>query len=118
MAAAVELRPVRDRVLALRQGADGGVVGEDGDARGDFGSLLRSAPRGGFLVVEVGRRGGGVGQPVEGDVGEQAVAVDRLLGWSSRLSPPPALRPCPARLPVRRRSPPAGAPEVDNKLSI
>src|SRR5262245_43984639 len=79
VAAGVEVGPVGDGVVLLGVGADGDVVGEGGDAGGDVGAGGPFAGVG-HLVVEAGGGVGGAGEPVEHDVGEDAVAVDDLVG--------------------------------------
>src|ERR1019366_5065615 len=82
--AAVELAPVHDVVFALSDVPDRDVHGEYRDAGGNSGGLACLAPALGAFVVQAGGRSGGRGQPVQGDVGEQSVAVNGVLGEFGR----------------------------------
>ena len=89
VAAAVVLVPGDDAgVVAFGEAADGSEVeGEAGQADGDGG---RPGGLGGVLVlvVEAGRRRGGVGQPVDGDVGDDVVLAQ---GVAEQLAAPAEL---------------------------
>src|SRR5215218_4556733 len=86
VAAAVELAPGDDvGVVAVGEAAQGPeVVGEAGQPHGDGGGL---GGVGGVvvLVVEAGRRGGGVGQPVDGHIGQEVVGAE---GVAEQLAAP------------------------------
>ena len=71
-------------MFALGDGPDRDVHGEDRDAGGDSGGLAGLAPALGAFVVQGGGGSGGRGQPVQGDVGQQDVAVNGVLGEFGR----------------------------------
>src|SRR5579863_6717338 len=78
--AAVELGPVHDVVLGLSDAPDGDVHGEDRDPGGDRGRFGWLSPAFGAFVVEAGGGPCRRGQPVDADVGEEAVTVNGVLG--------------------------------------
>ncbi len=82
MTAAVELRPADDVAGLGGERADGYVGGEDRHG-GRHGGALLGHPHGRVvepLVVGVGGRAGGGGEPVDADVGQDPVAVHGVLG--------------------------------------
>lgn len=78
VATAVELRPMHNIVVLLGVTPNGDVFGEDCDASGYAGRLWPLVGAG-TLVVESARGTRGAGKPVEHHIGEQTVAVDRVL---------------------------------------
>src|SRR6202020_1394345 len=91
VAAAVELRPADDVAGLGGERADGYVGGEDRHGGRDGGALL-GRPHGRVvepLVVGVGGRAGGGGEPVDADVGQDPVAVHGVFGQQGgRVGPP------------------------------
>src|SRR5438132_12337872 len=92
VAAAIELRPVRDAIARIEDGADGRIGGEDRDAGRRSSWLIRLAVLRGLLlrgqraiclhplIHGVGRRRTRPGEPEDADIGEQLIKIDGLLG--------------------------------------
>ena len=92
VAAAIELRPVRDAIARIEDGADGSIGGEDRDAGRCSRWLIRLAVLRGLLlrghrairlhplIHGVGRRRARLVEPEDADIGEQLIKIDGLLG--------------------------------------